>query len=280
MFQERELVVHLRPIAHFKGRSGERSQSRPHLDCSTNQTQMRPSRSPPRKRPPPSEEAPPVDFSIADAIHLVLSLIAMAFVRFGGFRTFRSGARVSASQLLSIPQYKKFPCVNKHVQREYRVRIAGEKKTIAQVWNNDHYYIQAGVNTDMGVEGNPLLAMLMAQHRILRIAVWILQTMFTIQTVSVWINGKCSAVTETHYDSDHNLVIILHGLCVFHTAPRGAFAPGGPGCRENESTNTPSNSPFFTKRPMSAGMMALQPAGMWHYVESSPHCVKLAIFFT
>ena len=103
--------------------------------------------------------------------------------------------------------------------------------------------------------------------------------MLAIQTASVWINGLGAAVTETHFDSDHNLVIILHGSCTFHTAPRGAFAPGGPGCRENESTNTPYNSPFFTARRMSAGMMALQPSEMWHYVESSPHCIKLAIFF-
>eukprot|EP00966_Prymnesium_polylepis_P221468 5123037-Prymnesium_polylepis.2 len=242
---------------------------------------MRPARSPPRERPPPSEEAPPVELSIADAIHLVLSLTTMAFVRLGAFRTFRGGARVSASRLLTIKGWvgKTFPCVNKHVQREYRVRNAGDEKTIPQVWNSDRYYIQAGVNADTGVGANPLLATLMADHRILRIAVWILQAMFTVQTVSVWINGQGPAVTETHFDSDHNLVIILHGSCVFYTAPRSAFAPGGPGCRENESTNTPHNSPFFTKRPMSAGMMALQPADVWHYVESSPHCVKLAIFF-
>jgi hypothetical protein len=205
----------------------------------------------------------------------------MMFVRLGGFRVFRGGARVSASQLLSIPEWvdKAFTCVNKHVQREYRVRNAGDMKTIADVWNSDRYYLQAGVNADTRIEGNPLLKTLMAQHKIIRIAVWILQTMFTVQTASVWINGKGSAVTETHFDSDHNLVIILHGSCVFYTAPRGAFAPGGPGCRENESTNTPTNSPFFMKRPMTAGMMALQPADMWHYVESSPHCVKLAIFF-
>ena len=237
---------------------------------------------PPRRRDPEGEGT-----TIGESIfetrgsHLRYSL-SMMFVRLGGFRVFRGGARVSASQLLSIPEWvdKAFTCVNKHVQREYRVRNAGDMKTIADVWNSDRYYLQAGVNADTRIEGNPLLKTLMAQHKIIRIAVWILQTMFTVQTASVWINGKGSAVTETHFDSDHNLVIILHGSCVFYTAPRGAFAPGGPGCRENESTNTPRNSPFFTKRPMSAGIMALQPADMWHYVESSPHCVKLAIFFT
>eukprot|EP00966_Prymnesium_polylepis_P054789 1266275-Prymnesium_polylepis.1 len=187
---------------------GERSQSEQDFHCSTNDTQMRPARSPPRKRPPPSMEAPPAELSLADAVRLVACLLAMAFVRLGGFRVFRGGARVTASQLLSIPEWvdKTFPCVNKHVQREYRVRNAGDMMTIRQVWNSDRYYLQAGVNADTRIEANPLLK--------------------TLMTASVWINGKGSAVTQTHFDSDHNLVIILHGSCVFYTAPRGAFAPG------------------------------------------------------
>eukprot|EP00966_Prymnesium_polylepis_P139259 3217542-Prymnesium_polylepis.1 len=205
----------------------------------------------------------------------------MAFVRLSSFRIFHGGARVSASQLLSIPEWvgKTFPCVNKHVQRQYCTRSAGDSKTISDVWNSDRYYLQAGVNADTGIKANPLLTTLMAQHKIIRIAVRILQTMFTVQTASVWINGMGSAVTETHYDSDNNLVIILHGTCTFHTAPRTAFSPGGAGCRPNESNNTPINSDFFTAHSMNAGMMALQSADMWHYVESSGHCVKVAIFF-
>ena len=190
---------------------------------------------------------------------------------------------------------KKFPCVNTHLQRNYGTRNGGVERTISEVWNNDAFYIQSGglslrgqqlhrqqlhVDADTGVEANPLLTMLMSQHRWLRMVVGILQTSFTIQTVSVWINGKVPAVTESHFDGDHNLVIILHGSCVFWTAPRNAFEPGDTGCRENESSNTPYNGSYFTKRCMSAGMMALQPSGMWHYVESSEHCVKLAIFFS
>eukprot|EP00966_Prymnesium_polylepis_P170964 3951912-Prymnesium_polylepis.2 len=48
-----------------------------HLDCSTNNTQMRPARSPPRKRPPPSMEAPPAELSLADAVRLVACLLSM-----------------------------------------------------------------------------------------------------------------------------------------------------------------------------------------------------------
>jgi hypothetical protein len=276
---ESDIIV---PWLHcpFGGRSGERSQSQPHLDC-TNTQQMRPARSPPRKRPPPSGEAPPAELSLTDAVRLVVCLVAMAFVRLSSFRIFHGGARVSASQLLSIPEWvgKTFPCVNKHVQREYRVRNAGDMMTVRQVWNSDRYYLQAGVNADTGIEANQLLTTLMAQHKIIRIAVWVLQMFFTIETVSVWINGRGLATTETHYDSDHNLVIVLHGLCVFYTAPRRAFSPGGEGCRPNESNNSPLNSDFFTAHSMSTGTMALQPADMWHYVESSGHCVKVAIFF-
>lgn len=242
---------------------------------------MRAARSPSRQRPHLSKELPVVVQSVLDAILLVVSLITMAFVRHGSFRIFRGGARVTASQLFTIDGWtgKMFPTANKHIQRTYCTRSAGDNKSIRQVWNSDRYYIQAGVKSDISVGDSPLLAMMMTQHRTLDIAVRILQAMFTVQTVSVWINGKGEAVTQTHFDSDHNLVIILHGTCVFYTAPREAFQPGGSGCRMNESSNTPYSTNFFTKRPMCAGMMAMQPANMWHYVESSEHCVKLAIFF-
>jgi hypothetical protein len=243
---------------------------------------MRPARSPLRKRPPPSKDAPPpAELSVLDSIRLVLCLVAMTIVRLGTFRIFRGGARVTASDLLTIPDWKgkTFTTINKQILREYRTRNAGDSKTIAECWGCDRYYIQAGVKSDTPVEASPLLAMLMARHWILRITVFVLQTFFTIQTVSLWVNGHGPATTETHFDSDHNLVIVLHGACTFHTAPRSAFAPGGPGCRENESTNSPRNSDLFTARPMIAGMMAIQPGHMWHYVESSPHSVKLAIFF-
>jgi hypothetical protein len=109
-----------------------------------------------------------------------------------------------------------------------------------------------------------------------RIAVCILQTLFTIQT-SVWINGQGEAVTETHFDSGHNLVLILHGWCIFHTAPRGSFEPN---IRDNMLTNTPCSWPFSTAHRMMVGQFAIQPGHMWPFVESSPHCVKIGLFFS
>ena len=117
----------------------------------------------------------------------------------------------------------------------------------------------------------------MEQHPLLRLVIKVLGSVFTIQTASVWINGFGPAVTKTHFDSDHNLIFVLHGSCTFYTAARSSFAPDGG--REHESTNTPDNSPFFKANHMTAGQCALQPAYMWHYVESSQHCVKIALFF-
>jgi hypothetical protein len=101
---------------------------------------------------------------------------------------------VSASQLLSLPQWigKRFVTVNKYLLHQYGTRSDGDKKTLPEVWSDDRYYIQAGVNADLGVEANPLLGMLMERHAVLRFAVCILQTLFTIQMASVWINGQGS----------------------------------------------------------------------------------------
>lgn len=221
----------------------------------------------------------PAALGVMSAVTLLLRLVALFFVKPGRFRVFSTGVHVSASQLLSLSQWigKKFVTVNKHVLRQYGTHSDGDEKSIPEVWSEDRYYIQAGVNVELGVEANPLLGMLMDRHAVLRFAVCILQTLVTVHTASVWINGKGGAVTETHSDSDHNLVLVLHGSCVFHTAPRSSF---GPDIRDNMSTNTPRNSEFFTPHRMTSGQVAIQPGYMWHYVESSPHCVKIALFFS
>ena len=239
----------------------------------------RPARSPPRSRPPLSEEEAPAQFHLSSAVHLIVRLIGIALA--SSFRVFSIGARVSAAQLLSLPEWvgERFTTVNKATLSMYGVRNAGDEKRIDEVWTSDRYYIQAGVKVDAGADANPLLSLVMGRYPLVRLLVRLLRSVFAIQTVSVWINGQGAAVTETHFDTDHNLILVLHGSCIFHTAPRGALAPGGPGCRENESTNTPYNSRCFTAHRMTAGMVALQPAHLWHYVESSPRCVKLAIFF-
>ena len=221
----------------------------------------------------------PAALGVMSAVTLLLRLVALFFVKPGRFRVFSTGVHVSASQLLSLPDWigKKFVTVNKHVLRQYGTHSGGDEKTIPEVWSDDRYYIQSGVNVDLGVEANPLLGILMDRHAVLRFAVLILQTLFTIQTASVWINGKGHAVTETHFDSDNNLVLVLHGSCIFHTAPRSSFVPD---VRDSMSTNTPHNSEFFTSHRMTAGQAAIQPGYMWHYVQSSAHCVKIALFFS
>ena len=221
----------------------------------------------------------PAALGVMSAVTLLLRLVALFFVKPGRFRVFSTGVHVSASQLLSLPDWigKKFVTVNKHVLRQYGTHSGGDEKTFPEVWSEDRYYIQEGVNVELGVEANPLLGMLMEQHTVLRLAVCVLQTLFTVHTASVWINGKGEAATETHFDSDHNLVLVLHGSCIFHTAPRSSF---GPDISDNMSTNTPRNSPFFTPHLITAGQAAIQPGYMWHYVQSSAHCVKIALFFS
>ena len=90
-------------------------------------------------------------------------------------RLLHPGVHVSASQLLSLPQWigKRFVTVNKYLLHQYGTRSDGDKKTLPEVWSDDRYYIQAGVNADLGVEANPLLGMLMERHAVLRFAVCI-----------------------------------------------------------------------------------------------------------
>ena len=63
---------------------------------------------------------------------------------------------------------KRFVTVNKHVLRQYGTHSDGDEKTIPEVWSDDRYYIQSGVNVELGVEANPLLGMLMDRHAVLR----------------------------------------------------------------------------------------------------------------
>ena len=166
--------------------------------------------------------------------------------------------------------------MNKHTTRQYGVHNAGDRVRVSEAWEGDRYYIQHGVNTRISMMSNPLLSVV-GGDRALRLVLFVLRSLFTVDTASMWINGAGEAVTPCHYDSDHNLVFVMHGSCTFFTAPSDAFTSN---IRENESTNSPRNSRFFTPHTVNAGQAAIQPAGMWHHVESSAHCVKVGIFFS
>ena len=69
---------------------------------------------------------------VVSAVALLFRLVALFFVKPHHFRVFSTGVHVSASQLLSLPQWigKRFVTVNKRLLRQYCTRSDGDEKTL------------------------------------------------------------------------------------------------------------------------------------------------------
>jgi hypothetical protein len=208
---------------------------------------------------------------------LTLKLRPSAVIR-RGLRIFNTGAGITPKAILSMPEWngKKFPTHNKYLSRTYKTTVDGDMKTIAEVFESDKYYLQFGVKNDLSPAHNPVLAEVL-RERTCKVVFTLLHLLFHIKSVSIWINGQGSAHTRTHFDSEHNLVFVLHGSTDFWTACRDAFEPDAGDF--NYSAHNHVNSQSFEKSSIVASQVALQPSEIWHEVFSSARCIKLAVFF-
>lgn len=218
------------------------------------------------------------------------SIIASVMRRQRRFCTARLGVVFSPADLMSTPGIadRRFVTSSKACRRDYGTRLDGDRMKLSQVLESDRYYVEDTVIVDGSACSMPLiLDEVMKKHDAARQLVMVLQRCFVVDRVTVFINGASENVTATHFDTEHNVIMVLWGSCVFYTAPHHEIEPDEAGSgwrlgmRENESSKAPNGegAECFAKHSMNAGGVAVQPGGMWHHVWSSPWCVKVAIFF-
>ena len=228
--------------------------------------------------PPLLRTPEPVRLGVWSLLRLLASIVRLRLrVPQRDIRKYRTGLTLSGAEVLSALSSGQYPTYNKYSAREYSTEAAGPLLAANEVWNGDTYYIQHGIDTlNVPVEGSPLCMYLMSQSMLMRILIYTLSHFCSVRSVSTWVNGHTVAITKTHFDSQHNLILVLSGSCSFSTKPYDALHVE---LNERSSTRTPLNSHGWSQHVAGAGEALLQPAKLWHFVRSTSHCVKVAIFF-
>ena len=85
----------------------------------------------------------------------------------------------------------------------------------------------------------------------------------------------------THYDDYHSIVLLLAGEKTFHIAPPHSFdGRYGKGKKNERLDKTPFDDSchLWRRADLRAGDVLFLPAGWWHYVSSTPHCIMTNIW--
>lgn len=113
-----------------------------------------------------------------------------------------------------------------------------------------------------------------------------------VVTINLWVGGKPTATT-LHYDSNHNLLVVLRGAKQVQLFPPSATPDLEPGRAYTRSANHSSltvpalpeelfSAPRIEKAPplpwvarLEEGDALYMPEGWWHQVDSAAHTVAL-----